>query len=125
MRKRILLLVWIAGIIFPMVGLGRISPQFRRVFNAVFGPNWMHVVMHSVLFAGLVLLLLAATGCKPGWRAAGIALLVLLVVAVVQEGLQALIQGVFTLAGSLYDLNVDLLGGVVGYALFLLLGYKL
>jgi chloramphenicol 3-O-phosphotransferase len=124
MRKRLLLLVWIAGIIFPMAGLGRISPQFRHAFNAVFGPNWMHVVMHSVLFAVLVLLVLAATEWKPGWRAAGVALLAILVVAVVQEGLQALSQGVFPLAGAVYDLGVDLCGGAVGYGVFLILGNK-
>jgi VanZ family protein len=117
-QKRKILFVWIALTIFPVVALGRISPGFMRAFNAVFRPNWMHVIMHMLLFAGLVLLLCLTFGWKPGWRVMAVAVVAILVVAVLQEGLQALGQGFFPLKGALYDLGVDFLGGAVGYGIY-------
>lgn len=110
-------MLWVAGLIFPLAGLGRISPRFQQAFNSVFEPNWVHVVMHTMLFAGFILFLLVAFGLRPGWRTAGLALLAILLAAGFQEGLQALSQGVFSLDGSLYDLGVDLIGGSAIYGL--------
>jgi hypothetical protein len=124
MRKRIWLLLWVVGIIFPLAGLGQVSPRFQRAFNNIFGPNWVHVVMHALLFAGLVVLLLVAFGLKPGWRTAGLALLAILLVAGLQEGLQAFSQGIFLFAGAAYDFGVDLLGGSTGYTLYHLLSSR-
>ena len=89
-----------------------------RVFNSIFGPDWMHVLMHTALFCGLVLLLLVGFGLKPGGRAFSAAMLAILAVAVLQEGLQALGQGIFFLRGTLFDLGVDLLGGAIGYGIY-------
>ncbi len=116
-RKKIFLLLWVAGIVLPLAGLSRVSPRFQQAFNTAFGLNWVHVVMHILLFTGLVLFLLAAFGLKPGWRTAGLALVAILLAAGFQEGLQALSQGVFSLGGSMYDLGVDLIGGSAGYGL--------
>jgi hypothetical protein len=123
MAKRIVLLVWIALIIFPIAGLGWLYPGLLVRFNAVFRSDAAHVVMHTALFAGLVILLLAAFNVKPGMRAMTLSILAILVVAVLQEWLQALSQGYFPLLGALYDLGVDFIGGVVGYGVYVILTF--
>jgi hypothetical protein len=120
MAKRIFLLFWIAMIITPIAGLGWLSQGFLVRFSPVFRSNAAHVVMHSVLFAGLVILLMAAFNLKPGMRAMKVSILAILVLAALQEWLQALSQGIFPLLGTLFDLGVDFLGGVVGYGLYVI-----
>jgi glycopeptide antibiotics resistance protein len=124
MAKRIILLFWIVMIVFPIAGLGWLYPGLLVRFNTVLRSNAAHVVMHAALFAGLALLLMVAFNMKPGRRAMAASILVVLVVAVLQEWLQALTQGFFPLLGALYDLGVDFLGGVVGYGVYVILRSK-
>ena len=121
MLKRITLLVWIAMIIFPLAGLGWLYPGLLVRFNTLFRSHAAHVLMHAALFAGLVVLLLAAFNMKPGLRAMAVSCLAILVVAGLQEWLQTLSQGFFPVLGTLYDLAVDFLGGVVGYGVYVIL----
>jgi hypothetical protein len=57
MRSRIWFILWIIGILFPMAFLGTIWPAFGHLFNTVFAPDWMHVIMHTFLYAVLGILL--------------------------------------------------------------------
>ena len=109
-----LLLAWLVGLIFPMALLGQAWPAFQPAFNAVFGPDWMHIFMHALLFAGLVVLLWGALGLRFSARALLITLGAVLAAAALQEGFQALSKGFFVLSGSLFDLWVDLFGGLLG-----------
>lgn len=118
MRHRpLILLLWILGILFPLAALGRFSPAFRGVFDALFAPLWMHIVMHALLFGGLVVLLFFALRWKMGKRTALGALLAVLVVGLLQETLQSLSQGAWPLLGMLADLGVDLAGGTLALVL--------
>ena len=123
MVKRIILLVWIALIIFPVAGLGWLYPGLLVRFNRIFRSDAAHVLLHAALFAGLVILLLAALKIKPGVRAITVSFLAILIVAALQEWLQALSQGFFPFLGALYDLGVDFLGGVVGYGLYMVMHF--
>ena len=49
MRAKLWLAIWLIGLLFPLAWLGRFSTAYRRVFNALFGPEWMHVGMHFAL----------------------------------------------------------------------------
>ncbi|MCX6035450.1 MAG: hypothetical protein NTV38_10830 [Chloroflexi bacterium] len=49
MRNRLRLILWRLGILFPMAFLGTIWPAFGHLFNTVFAPGWMHVIMHTFL----------------------------------------------------------------------------
>jgi hypothetical protein len=51
-----LFLLWLAGILLPMAWFGRFSSSYRQAFNLIFSPQWMHIVMHAFLYAGLVVL---------------------------------------------------------------------
>jgi hypothetical protein len=124
MLKRILLILWIALAIFPLVGLGWLYPGLLARLNTMFQSNASHVIMHAGIFAGLVIILLAAFKLKPDRRGMVVAILAVLVVAALQEGLQALSQGFLPLMGALYDLGVDMLGGAVGYGLYIIFCFR-
>jgi len=115
-RAACLLIAWLAGMLFPMALLGKFWPAFRYRFDAIFGPERMHIIMHALLFAGLVLLLWAVLGLRPGRRALWLTLGVVLLVAALQEGFQAISNSYFSLRASLFDLGVDLAGALLGLA---------
>lgn len=119
--KRLTLVLWTALTIFPMAVIGKYSARYLEIFNTIFGPVWVHVVMHAALFCGLVLLLGVGLRLRLGWRAAAVALLAILAVAAAQEGFQAISQGVFFLGGALEDLGVDLFGGAIGFGMLCVL----
>jgi hypothetical protein len=126
MHARLGLLFWTLGILFPLAWLGKSSPAYRRAFDTVFGPEWMHVLMHLALFAGLGVLLVSALKATHPWRAVLTTTGFILVVAVLQEGFQALSQGVSLgqvelLRRAAFDLGVDLAGGLAGLYSMLLL----
>ncbi len=118
--RRLWLLLWIIGILFPMAWL-RQNPAFRRAFDAVFSPDWMHVIMHAALYTGLAILLFIVFRWKPGWRTLGFTLLAALAVGIVQEGLQSISQGYWPWWGIGFDLVVDMTGGAAGWLLMVLL----
>src|SRR3990172_8669985 len=113
MRARLWLILLLLGILFPMAWPRRFFLTYQRVFDALFGPVWIHIVMHAVLFAGLVMLLAAALRLPVSWKTAGIACGVILAAGVLQEGLQALTQDYWSVFGAAFDLGVDLAGGLV------------
>jgi hypothetical protein len=115
MRSRLIMIVlWAAGILFPAAWLGRFSPTYQRVFDAIFAPPWMHIAMHALLYAVLAALLVV------GWRISfstkNLLVLagVLLLVGIGQESLQALLAGFLYFEGALFDLGIDLAGGLAG-----------
>ena len=113
----LILALWLAGMLFPTALPGKSSPAYRAVFNAVFHPQWVHVVMHLVLFAGLSLLLVILFRLPLGWRTAGLLLGAAALVGVGQEILQAFSQGFLYIWGAAFDLGVDLLGAGLSYLL--------
>jgi VanZ family protein len=117
MRRYGWLIFWILAIIFPTAVLGRFSPQFQKYFNKIFAPNWMHILMHAALFAGLVVLLMLTFRRSFLTRTLVVSLSVVFGVGLLQEGFQAFCQGYFSLGGSISDLAVDLAGGLLGLML--------
>jgi hypothetical protein len=57
MRTRLWLIFWLLGILFPMAFLGIVWPAFGQLFNSVFAPGRIHVIMHPFLYAVLGILL--------------------------------------------------------------------
>ncbi len=116
--KKLAVALWIAGILFPFGWLTYYSEGYRYVFDAIFAPQWMHVAMHTMLYAVLAFLLggLWSRGWtgKARWHRYGLLLSMVLAVAVGQEGLQLLYQRRMPGSDELFDLAVDLGGGVIG-----------
>lgn len=103
--------------LFPLAWLGRFSPAYQRIFDALFTPDWVHVVMHLLLFVGLIILLALVFRPVLNSRRALALLCVVLLAGLFQELFQAWSSGVFYLPGVLFDLGVDLSGGLIGLAL--------
>jgi len=113
-RYIIWLTVWLVGVLFPLRWIGRYSESYEDWFDRLFGPEWLHVVSHLLLFAGLAVLLAKGFGwvIRPGP-----ALLIFgaaLGMGLLQEGVQALSLGELDRLGALFDLGVDLTGAGFG-----------
>lgn len=113
--KRFLFLIfWLLGILFPMAWLGNFWGGYRQVFNVLFAPEWMHWLMHAVLYAGLAVLLVLVFGLPLTRRTVALVLGIVLLVGLIQEGMQ-LFSGVQVVSwNSIFDLGVDLIGAGIG-----------
>ena len=123
MRFRLWLAVLILVLLFPAASLGRFSVVYGRAFIMVFGPEWVHIVLHIILYAGLSALLVHVLRLRG--RNTLFVLLIILAVGISQETIQALSQGLAllgraTLTNATFDLFVDLVGGLLGLAMLFL-----
>ena len=122
-RARLFLFVWLVGLIFPVTWLGRYAPGYQPTFNAIFGPEWVHIFMHATLYAGLGMLLAIAFKFPAGRKSTFRIVAIILTVGVAQESLQWFSQGNFNLGpivvqNALFDLIIDILGGMLGLLVF-------
>ena len=92
MKRILILLAWMGAILFPITWIGRLAPGLRyRLGPAVrplISPEWVHVVVHTALFAGLVLLVAYALRLPRNWISVLFLLLVVMGVGMSQEALQ-------------------------------------
>ena len=118
MKRHLFLILWTVGILTPMAWLLRPSPMAYRLFNTLFSPAWMHIVMHILLFSVLgVLLMQRQSGTLA--RRIGFTLALVLGAAILQEGFQLLSRQSVLHPDNLFDIGVDMLGGVLGLLLAL------
>ena len=113
MKRNLFLILWILGILMPMAWLVRPSPMAYRLFNTLFSPAWMHIVMHTLLFAVLGALLIQRLSGTLA-RRIGFTLALVLGAAILQEGFQLLSRQSVLHPDNLFDIGVDLLGGLLG-----------
>lgn len=113
MKRYLFLLFWTIGILMPMAWLLRPSPVAYRIFNTLFSPVWMHILMHSLLFAVLGALLMQSLSGTLA-RRVGLTLTLVLVAAILQEGFQLLSRQSVLHPDNLFDITVDMLGGLLG-----------
>lgn len=113
MKRYLFLLFWTIGILMPVAWLLRPSPVAYRIFNTLFSPAWMHILMHALLFAVLgALLMQSLTGTLA--RRVGLTLALVLAAAILQEGFQLLSRQSVLHPDNLFDIAVDMLGGLLG-----------
>ncbi len=113
MKRNLFLVFWIVGILMPMAWLVRPSPVAYRIFNTLFSPAWMHILMHGLLFAVLGALLMQRLSGTPA-RRVGLTLTLVLAAAILQEGFQLLSRQSVLHPDNLFDIGVDMLGGLLG-----------
>ena len=85
MRTRVLLLFWLFGMLLPLGWLAGRSATYGRWFDVLFGPEWVHILMHMALFAGLAFLLLLVIGKPVDWRVVLIVIAAGLIVGLFQR----------------------------------------
>ncbi len=113
MKRNLFLILWILGILMPMAWFVRPSPMAYRLFNTLFSPAWMHIVMHTLLFAVLGALLVQRLSGTLA-RRIGFTLALVLGAAILQEGFQLLSRQSVLHPDNLFDIGVDMLGGLLG-----------
>ncbi|MDE0633232.1 MAG: hypothetical protein OXH73_17135 [Caldilineaceae bacterium] len=121
MKRHLFLILWTLGILTPITWLVRPSPAAYRLFNTLFSPPWMHIFMHSLLFAVLGALLTQRLSGTLA-RRVGLTLALVLGAAILQEGIQLLSRQSVLHADNLFDIAVDMLGGLLG--VLLALGFR-
>ena len=104
--------------IFPLNWLRKISSFVRHNFDSAFQAEWVHVVAHLVLFAGLVILAMLALRFPQNMKTAVLMTAILLAVAFAQEFLQLQVKGRAFGGPEMFDLGVDLIGGAIGWWLY-------
>lgn len=116
-----LLLGWILGVLLPLYSFRRFSTSYGLAFDWVFHTHASHVLMHTFLYAVLAALLASwvpRPACRPS-RLLWIVLILIAMVAVCQEAIQMAPEGITLGADEVFDLVVDLNGGLLGTLLFL------
>jgi hypothetical protein len=102
------------GILFPIYWPSRFSARYRYVVDSIFAPDWMHILTHLILFAGLVILLVFSLKLHLRLRSAVMILIFVFWVGLGQELLQSWIKGFLGWGSIGFDLGVDGLGGALG-----------
>ena len=108
----VFLALWVVGILFPMAWASGRSPVMNLWFERIFSPPWMHVVMHAGLYA--VLAVMGAMLARQFGRPLYFGLAGVLVIGILQEVIQTTLAGRAVGGGELFDLGVDLSGGLLG-----------
>ncbi len=125
MKRYFVLLAWLVSILLPMAWFVRFSESYQQVFNFIFGPPWMHVVTHAVLFAVLAYLLAVIASKVVGGQSNG-RVIVVMAIVVIAALLIALLQEVIQLGykgrpfgyAEVFDLGVDMAGVCLGLTFF-------
>ncbi len=120
--KKLFLVIWVAGILFPAAWASQYNPTTAAIFNRVFAQNWVHVLAHSVLYAilgGLIFsLVVPRSQQSPASGGQVLALIsITLALGILQEGLQIITAGAPFTHEEFFDLRVDILAGLAGMAL--------
>lgn len=120
-RRHVVLFLWVLGILLPMAWFTQFSPRYARIFALLFGPLWVHLLMHALLFA--ILGFLAARLLQQGfpavtWASVPAALIAVVLIAVLQEGIQLLYKGRALGADEVLDVAVDSVAGGLGAIAF-------
>lgn len=118
MKKIHILVLWLCATLFPLNWLRRQSALARHYFDAAFSAEWVHVVLHLLLYAGLVILIINTFNLPLTRRTALILVGIILAVATVQELFQLLSKTRSWNWWDSFDLLVDLLGGAIGWGLY-------
>jgi VanZ family protein len=73
-----------------MAWFGKYSNGYRQAFDAIFSPEWMHWVMHALLYAGLAIFMMLAFDLQVTKSSLGLVLAISLIIGGLQEGWQIL-----------------------------------
>jgi len=116
----VLVLVLLAILWFPFDWLSTVWPAFGVPFREVFRNAHDHFIGHTIFFflvGFLVLAVIPVLRRKPQWYFPGLVL-----VALVQETIQALFRGELPTFTDFNAFKGDALGGICAFVLWLLVG---
>jgi hypothetical protein len=117
-KKFIVRIVLLIGILFPFAALMTVSESYAAVFEVLFGTPAAHILMHAALFAALTLVLLIILRDLPGRKRILLVLLTVPGIAVLQEAVPAASVRSLRMRDTLMDLLVDSIACGITAALY-------
>ena len=106
---------WLVAILIPTAWLARQTRVTRFWFDYL-TPEWVHIVAHTVIFAGLAVMVLSLFR-RSHWLIYAGTLLLALFVGILQESIQLAAAGMLPGPGELFDIGVDLTGTLCGMSI--------
>lgn len=113
MKKKIVLIILLLGILFPFAALTRFSDSYAAAFNFAFNTLLAHILMHAALFAALSWIVISFFSKRSTRQVILICLGSVLLVALTQEAIQMLSTHTSDFGAAFFDLGVDLIGGSI------------
>ena len=117
-KRKIFLVLWLFGMLFPLNLVWKLSEYVRQALNALISSELSHVVGHTILFGGLVFMLLYIFDLPLTRRTAVLMVLNVLSVGFLQEFFQLQVKARSFGWPETFDLMVDLAGGLLGWLVF-------
>ena len=114
-KRKIFVLLWLAGILIPINWIGQIAETLRQGYHVANQSELAHVVVHLIMFGGSVFLLLHIFNLPLTRRTAVLLAGLLLVLAIGQELLQLQVKQRGYGWPETFDLLVDLAGAILGW----------
>jgi hypothetical protein len=118
MKRKLPLFLWLSVTIFPFNWLRQESFVIRKHFDALFSPEWIHILGHLIIFSALAMLFLWTYRRPLNMRSIALMLSVILITGGLQELLQLPAKGRPFGWPEVFDLGVDMVGGILGGSLF-------
>lgn len=118
MKRKMILLFWLAGMLLPLNWLSMKFSMVRRYFDPVLAPEWMHVLGHIFLFGILAVLLVRVFNLPFNIQTAILLGFMILITGGLQEILQLQSKGRPFGMPEVFDLYVDVIGGLLGWLVF-------
>jgi len=105
------------GILFPMAWFSEQISSISVLFNGFFSQQWVHIVMHTSLYA-ILMVFLCFLGNQMYKKDVYIVWIFIGVIALAQEMLQIILAGRGFTEHEIFDLGIDLSGAVFGFAIY-------
>ena len=93
----------------------------RRYFNPVLAPEWIHILAHMVLFGVLVVMVVRVFNLPFNIQTAILLGIMIIITGGLQEVLQLQAKGRAFGIPEVFDLYVDIVGGLLGWLVFWLI----
>ncbi len=114
----LILIIWSIGILFPFYFIRRFSHLYKQGFDWAFKSNIIHVLMHIFLYAMLAILISVVFSNKKKLISPVKVVLIVLCVSVLQETIQLLSIKCPVGWDDIFDIFVDVSGGLIGVFVF-------
>lgn len=115
--KIMFMVLWVAGMLYPVNLLASENADVKIMFGQVADTEYSHWIAHFLLYGGFVLLTVILFRMPFNLRTGVILLGAVLLVGMGQEYLQLQVKGREFGAPELFDLQMDIAGGYIGWRL--------
>ncbi len=114
-KRKWFLLFWLAAMLFPYNIFLKYSNKVQSAVSFVVSSELAHVIGHTLLFAGMVVLVLHIFHLPLNGRTAFLLALGVLIVGLGQEFFQLQVKERSFGGPEVFDLAVDMVGGALGW----------